>query len=192
MGPLVAPIVSGYITPVAGWRWVFWFGLVFAGASGFAMLFLPETYSPILLTRRAAHMRKSTGNPNIFAPMELEKQGFKQLATVTLTRPLRMLFFELIVSATCVYVSLAYAIFYMYFPRHLRSKPWCIRSYVPPNSCWCNACYNNIPHLRLIRAQSHGPQCTMDSQGRNSPSSSGLYWRASIRHFSFLARMDSP
>ena len=37
------------------------------------------------------------------------------MATVTLTRPLRMLFFELIVLATCLYLALAYGIFYMYF-----------------------------------------------------------------------------
>jgi hypothetical protein len=37
------------------------------------------------------------------------------MATVTLTRPLRMLIFELIVSTTCIYLSLIYGIFYMYF-----------------------------------------------------------------------------
>lgn len=37
------------------------------------------------------------------------------MATVTLTRPLRMLIFELIVSSTCIYLSLIYGIFYMYF-----------------------------------------------------------------------------
>jgi hypothetical protein len=79
------------------------------------LLFLQETYGPMLLAQRAAALRKSTGNPNIFAPFELEKKGFKQLATVTLTRPLRMICFELIVSATCVYVSVAYGIFYMFF-----------------------------------------------------------------------------
>jgi len=47
--------------------------------------------------------------------MELKKQGLKQLTTVTLTSPVRMLFSELIVAATCMYFSLAYAIFYMYF-----------------------------------------------------------------------------
>jgi hypothetical protein len=47
--------------------------------------------------------------------MELETKGFKQMATVTLTRPLRMLCFELIVLATCIYLSVAYGIFYMYF-----------------------------------------------------------------------------
>ena len=47
--------------------------------------------------------------------MELEKKGFKQMATVTLTRPLRMLCSELIVLATCIYLSVAYGVFYMFF-----------------------------------------------------------------------------
>jgi hypothetical protein len=76
---------------------------------------LPETYGPILLARRARKIREETGNQNIYAPIELEKKGWKQMATVTLTRPLRMLLFELIVLSTCLYLSLAYGIFYMYF-----------------------------------------------------------------------------
>lgn len=60
-------------------------------------------------------MRRETGDPNIFAAIELEKKGAKHLITVTLTRPIRMLFFEAIVLFTCVYLSIAYAIFYLYF-----------------------------------------------------------------------------
>lgn len=90
-------------------------GLIYAGATIIPLVFLPETYAPVLLSRRAAKLRKTTGNPNIFAAFELEKKGWKQLATVTLTRPLRMIFFEFIVLATCIYLSLAYGIFYMYF-----------------------------------------------------------------------------
>lgn len=115
VGPLVAPLISGFIAPALGWRWVFWIGLIVAGATWPTLLYLPETYGPILLTRRARKLRKSTKNSQIFAPMELEKKGFKQMATVTLTRPLRMLCFELIVMATCIYLAVAYGIFYMYF-----------------------------------------------------------------------------
>ena len=56
-------------------------------------------------------MRKETGNPSIFAPIELEKKGAKQMMTVTLMRPLNMIVFEAIVLFTCLYLSLAYAIF---------------------------------------------------------------------------------
>lgn len=60
-------------------------------------------------------MRKATSNPNIFAPIELEKKGAKQMITVTLMRPLHMIAFEAIVLFTCLYLSMAYAIFYLFF-----------------------------------------------------------------------------
>ena len=47
--------------------------------------------------------------------MELEKKGAKQMVTVTLMRPLHMIAFEAIVLFTCLYLSLAYAIFYLFF-----------------------------------------------------------------------------
>ena len=75
------------------------------------LLFLPETYGPTILKQRAHEMRKETGNPSIFAPIELEKKGAKQMITVTLMRPLNMIVYEAIVLFTCLYLSLAYAIF---------------------------------------------------------------------------------
>ena len=60
-------------------------------------------------------MREETGDSNVFAPIELEKKGAKQMLTVTLVRPLHMLVSEAIVLFTCLYLSLAYAIFYLFF-----------------------------------------------------------------------------
>ncbi|KAL8996490.1 MAG: hypothetical protein Q9169_003999 [Polycauliona sp. 2 TL-2023] len=60
-------------------------------------------------------MRRETGNPNIVAPIELEKKGARQMITMTLTRPIRMVLFEAIVLFSCLYLSIAYAIFYLYF-----------------------------------------------------------------------------
>lgn len=115
LGPILGPILSGFAGPALGWRWVFWIALIVAVVCLPLLFVLPETFGPVLLAQRAAKLRIETGNPNIFAPKDLEKTGFKQMATVTLTRPIRMLMFEPIVSATCAYVSLAYSIFYMLF-----------------------------------------------------------------------------
>ena len=82
-----------------------------AGVSLGFLLFMPETYGPTILKRRARNLRKTTGNPNIFAAVELEKKGARQMITVTLMRPLHMIVFEAIVLFTCLYLSLAYAIF---------------------------------------------------------------------------------
>lgn len=79
------------------------------------LVLLPETYGPILLVRRARRIRKEDPKANVVAPHELEAADLHQLAVRVLTRPVRMLFFELIVSATCVYLALCYGIFYMTF-----------------------------------------------------------------------------
>ncbi|KAK0634823.1 major facilitator superfamily domain-containing protein [Bombardia bombarda] len=114
-GPLFAPIVSGYCAPTIGWRWVFWIGLIYAGATIVPLLFLPETYGPVLLLRRAKRMRKQDPSARVVAPHELEEKSLKELATVVLTRPIRMIIFEPIVNTSCAYLALCYAIFYMTF-----------------------------------------------------------------------------
>ena len=76
---------------------------------------MPETYGPVILKRRARKIRKETGNSSIISPLELESRDIRQMAIVTISRPFRMIFHESIVSLTSLYLSLAYAIFYLYF-----------------------------------------------------------------------------
>lgn len=111
---MLAPIISGFVSPVS-WRWTFWVALIVEGASLIFLAFLPETYGPTILKQRAKMIRKQTRNPNVFAAIELEKKGAKQMITVTLMRPLNMIAFEAIVLFTCLYLSIAYAIFYLFF-----------------------------------------------------------------------------
>lgn len=113
-GPLLGPISSGFLAPIS-WRWAFWLCLIIAGVTWPMIIFSPETYGPIILKKRAERLRKERGDKSIVAPIELEKKGAKELITVVLTRPLRMLFFEAIVLCSCLYLSFAYAIFYMFF-----------------------------------------------------------------------------
>ncbi|CAO2652589.1 Nn.00g008720.m01.CDS01 [Neocucurbitaria sp. VM-36] len=112
-GPILGPLVSGFIA-VISWSWAFWIGAIFAGASWPLFLFFPETYGPTILKRRAKRLRKETGDESIVAPLELEKTDLNHIVTVILTRPLRMICFEPLVLFTCLYLSYAYAIFYIY------------------------------------------------------------------------------
>lgn len=114
-GPLLAPIISGFSSTSIGWRWTFWIGLIFAGLTLIMLLILPETYAPVLLSRRAAKIRKGYPNSQVYAASDLESKDLKQLATRVLTRPIRMILTELIVTAVCLYLSLIYSIFYMSF-----------------------------------------------------------------------------
>ena len=84
--------------------------LIVAGFSFSLLVFAPETYGPTILQRRARRLRKKNGNPRIVAPIEVETKGTRQMLTVILMRPLRMLIFESIVLFTCLYLAFAYGI----------------------------------------------------------------------------------
>ncbi|KAJ8116266.1 hypothetical protein ONZ43_g4478 [Nemania bipapillata] len=90
--------------------------LLYAGATMLPVLFyLPETYAPVLLTQRAQKLRKADPTVRVYAAFELEDKDVKQIVTKVLTRPIRMIMTELIVTATCIYLALVYAIFYISF-----------------------------------------------------------------------------
>lgn len=113
-GPVTGPVISGYVATV-DWRWAYWCALIIAGATLPFLLFMPETYGPTILKRRAEKLRKETGNLKIVAAIELEDQSWQEFFTKVLTRPVRMFLFEWIVLFSCLYLSVAYAIFYSTF-----------------------------------------------------------------------------
>lgn len=100
---------------VVDWRWCFWIGLILAGATLPLIIFMPETYAPVILKRRAQKLRKDTGNSSIVSPLEIQSRNLREMLLITISRPFRMLIHEYIVSLSSLYLSLAYAIFYLYF-----------------------------------------------------------------------------
>ncbi|WFD31572.1 hypothetical protein MSPP1_002611, partial [Malassezia sp. CBS 17886] len=67
MGPCIGPIFSGWIIQGYGpqhWRWIFWVSTMFGALVAAIGLFtVRETYTPVLLERKAHRYRKETGNP---------------------------------------------------------------------------------------------------------------------------------
>lgn len=106
------PTPSGYLSQYS-WRWPFWFALIFAGACAVPIVFLPETFGPIILAKRARRLRKQNPGANIYGALELKKVSPRLFVTTVLGRPLRMIFTEPIVAASCLYLSLIYAVFFM-------------------------------------------------------------------------------
>lgn len=114
-GPSLAPPISGFIGENVSWRWVFGVGTFFALAALPFLILMPESYLPILISKKAEKLRKETGDNSIVASSELEKASMRYIITVVLTRPYRMLVQEMIVACICIYALLVYAIFYLYF-----------------------------------------------------------------------------
>lgn len=66
--------------------------MIFAGVMSCFKATIPETFAPVILKRRAAKLRKETGDKNICTEQELFKVPFAQMMQDTLVRPFRMSF----------------------------------------------------------------------------------------------------
>ncbi|KAI2627563.1 major facilitator superfamily protein [Hypoxylon sp. NC1633] len=115
LGPTMGPLMSGYLSEM-GWRWTFWVALMIVGASWPFLLFLPETFGPVLQRKHAiTGLTSVTTDANILASTQLSRENWHHLFTRVLARPVKMFCTESIVLFSCLYLSLIYAIFYLFF-----------------------------------------------------------------------------
>lgn len=110
LGPTLGPIVGGFLSESAGWRWVEGLVSAFSGLLGITVFFfLPETYAPVLLEKRAERLSEITGKV-YKSKIELDqgKQTIVAKFKVTLSRPWALLFREPIVLLLSIYLSIVY------------------------------------------------------------------------------------
>ncbi|KAK1835892.1 major facilitator superfamily domain-containing protein [Podospora conica] len=112
VGPVAAPIVAGFMSPV-GWRWTFWIALIVAALSFSSVVLLPETLASKILSVRAAKMNREAGSVKYATRGDLNRGSTWEFFKLTLTRPIRLLCTEMLLALTCVYIGFIYAIFYM-------------------------------------------------------------------------------
>tara|TARA_R110002003_G_scaffold13_5_gene872 strand:- start:13812 stop:15155 length:1344 start_codon:yes stop_codon:yes gene_type:complete len=115
LGPVIGPVCGGFLVEHMSWRWVFWILAIFGGAFGILLLVVGrETYHPILLERKAAALRKETGNPNLRS--KLTKQiPPREVFIRAISRPMKMLFLSPIVGLMSTYIAINYGILYLFF-----------------------------------------------------------------------------
>ncbi|KAJ5122068.1 hypothetical protein N7448_003199 [Penicillium atrosanguineum] len=114
VGPFCAPFTGGFIaTSYLGWRWTLWIPAILSLFNGaISLLFLRETYAPVILISKAFHLRRQTGNWGIHAKQEKIEVDLKEMMEKYFTRPLRMLITEPIILLVSTYMSFIYGIVY--------------------------------------------------------------------------------
>lgn len=117
LGPCLGPVIGGFLGAGAGWRWVEGFLAAFSGVLWIAMLvFLPETYAPVLLRRRAEKLSKLNGQV-YRSKFDIDRGNVKlgKMLTTALSRPWILLVREPIVFLFTLYLSIVYGTLYMLF-----------------------------------------------------------------------------
>ncbi|RDW93273.1 MFS transporter [Aspergillus mulundensis] len=113
-GPVLGPIIGGFVTQYLGWRWMNWIALILSGvAFGFACL-MKETYSPIILQRKAAQRRKETDDDRWWSRYD-QKASLAEMLKVNLSRPFVMAVVEPICIFWNIYIAIVYGILYLCF-----------------------------------------------------------------------------
>jgi multidrug resistance protein len=126
LGPVLGPVIGGFLSEygtffsekyliAVSWRWTFWVSFIYAGIVMVDIIFfLPETYTKILLEKKAHQLRKETGNDQLYAAHEVNRLSMFQLYRVSLLRPW-LLFAEPIVLLCSIYTAFIYGILYLFF-----------------------------------------------------------------------------
>lgn len=113
-GPTLGPVIGSAITQsFLGWRWTEYIEAIWVFANVVVnVFFLPESYEPVLLARKARKLRAS-GNQTAWHPHENKKLTPKEILSKHFARPITMLLTEPIVTCIAFYASFVYAILYL-------------------------------------------------------------------------------
>jgi MFS family permease len=97
IAPMNAPstggIIGGFVYQYLGWRWSGWIVLIGGGVGIGLMATCKETYPPTILQRKAARMRKETGDERWWCQFDQRVSNF-ELAKINLKRPIILFFTE--------------------------------------------------------------------------------------------------
>ncbi|KIJ60861.1 hypothetical protein HYDPIDRAFT_31908 [Hydnomerulius pinastri MD-312] len=119
LGTSTGPIVGGFVIQGGlGWRWMFWILMIFAVlCTVMVIVGLPETFTPILLQKKARALRRAdpAANKNLYAPHEKADWSAKGVLDRTVFRAFHMLAMEPILVLVTIYMTLLYSILYALF-----------------------------------------------------------------------------
>ncbi|OJJ36655.1 hypothetical protein ASPWEDRAFT_108514 [Aspergillus wentii DTO 134E9] len=113
-GPVIGPIVGGFATQYLSWRWANWLICIAAGSALLVSISMRESYAPIILQQRAAHLRKITGDRRWWSRYE-SKDGLVKTLRDSIKRPIVMAVTEPICIFWNLYVGVLYGILYLSF-----------------------------------------------------------------------------
>lgn len=116
IGPILAPVIGSYIGPssLISWRWTEWVCLIMSGlVLVICFAAMPETYGPLLLTWKAAHLRQITGDDRFRAEHEIVDSTLFSRLKVAMTRPFLMLTEPIVMSMT-LYLTVVYIVLFTF------------------------------------------------------------------------------
>jgi MFS family permease len=108
--------VGGFINQNTSWRWTFYILLIWSGIAYIAVvLFVPETYAPALLEKKAARLRKETKDERYCASCEKPQMSIIRTIAHSCLAPIQLLTLEPMCIVLCTFSAVLLGILYLFF-----------------------------------------------------------------------------
>ncbi|KAI0301206.1 MFS general substrate transporter [Multifurca ochricompacta] len=115
-GPEVGPLLGGFINQNTTWRWTYYLFIIWSFFQLVALfLFVPETYSPVILKQKARRLRNATGDRNYYSPLEKENINLTRSILLSCYKPLQLLISDRMILLIDIWNALVLGIQYLAF-----------------------------------------------------------------------------
>ncbi|KZT01401.1 MFS general substrate transporter [Laetiporus sulphureus 93-53] len=116
LGPVIGPLVSGFICQNVDWRWTYRVLLIWQFVVLLMLILLvPETYEPVLVKRKAARVRKETGDEKYWAPLDRRERSLFHAILFNCYTPFELLLYDRMALSLNVWTALLLGILYLAF-----------------------------------------------------------------------------
>ncbi|KAF8453284.1 major facilitator superfamily domain-containing protein [Kalaharituber pfeilii] len=120
LGTIVGPVIGGFLCEQVGCAWSFWVMLFWSILVLVGVIFVvPETYTTVLIIRRAQQVRSSGTDPNYYSAPEQERAATNRTPIQAVIKscytPFQLLFHEPIVSMLNTWTAVLMGILYLFF-----------------------------------------------------------------------------
>lgn len=100
-GPVVGPVIGGFLTQAAGWRWLFWLAVISSGVAAIiGAAVLRETNPAVILKWKTKKLRKETGNLHLRSKLDMGLPP-SEIFIRAIARPSKLLFLSPICGLAC-------------------------------------------------------------------------------------------
>ncbi|KAK8005803.1 mfs multidrug transporter [Apiospora arundinis] len=110
-GPVLGPLVGGFLVQAFGFRSLSWLSLITCGIGAVFIMTIPETYRPVLLRKLAAQRRAEMNDDRFWSEHDADGQlPLARRVKTAVSRPFVLSFTQPVLMFWNVYISVIYAI----------------------------------------------------------------------------------